>query len=250
MRILLSNDDGIRSPCLRALWRALTGAGHIVDVVAPLVEQSGVGCGVSLHHPLRLHPVHEDDFSGTAVAGTPVDCVKIALTVLLPEAPDLVVSGINNGSNKGVDVYYSGTVGAATEAALRGLPAVAFSRPRPELESPDALARHAAGIVDAVDWPCFAGTVLNVNYPRRRVAEYKGIRAARMATPAWGESYERGEDSSGHPCWMIGDFLNRGHGGSDTDSALMEEGWVTVTPLGMDRTDREALRVLQERLAR
>ncbi len=136
MRILLSNDDGIRSPCLRALWRALTGAGHIVDVVAPLVEQSGVGCGVSLHHPLRLHPVHEDDFSGTAVAGTPVDCVKIALTVLLPEAPDLVVSGINNGSNKGVDVYYSGTVGAATEAALRGLPAVAFSRPRPGRAGP------------------------------------------------------------------------------------------------------------------
>ena len=109
MRILLSNDDGIHSPCLRALHRALCDAGHTLDVVAPLVEQSGVGCSVTLHSPLRLHPVREEGFSGTAVAGTPVDCVKIALTTLLPEPPDLVVVGINNGSNKGVDVFYSGT---------------------------------------------------------------------------------------------------------------------------------------------
>ena len=144
MRILLSNDDGIHSPCLRALHDALCEAGHELDVVAPLTEQSGVGCSVTLHNPLRLYPVQEPGFSGTAVAGTPVDCVKLALTTLLPQPPDLVVVGINNGANKGVDVFYSGTVGAATEAALCGLPAVAFSRPRPELEPPQALARHAA----------------------------------------------------------------------------------------------------------
>ena len=114
VRILLSNDDGIHSPCLRALHRALCDAGHTLDVVAPLVEQSGVGCSVTLHSPLRLHPVKEEGFSGTAVTGTPVDCVKIALTTLLPTPPDLVVVGINNGANKGVDVFYSGTVGAAT----------------------------------------------------------------------------------------------------------------------------------------
>lgn len=175
MRILLSNDDGIHSPCLRALHDALCEAGHELDVVAPLTEQSGVGCSVTLHNPLRLYPVQEPGFSGTAVAGTPVDCVKLALTTLLPQPPDLVVVGINNGANKGVDVFYSGTVGAATEAALRGLPAVAFSRPRPELEPPQALARHAASLVDAVDWRCCAGKVLNVNYPRCRVAEIKGI---------------------------------------------------------------------------
>lgn len=122
MRILLSNDDGIHSPCLRALHDALCEAGHELDVVAPLTEQSGVGCSVTLHNPLRLYPVQEPGFSGTAVAGTPVDCVKLALTTLLPQPPDLVVVGINNGANKGVDVFYSGTVGAATEAALRGCP--------------------------------------------------------------------------------------------------------------------------------
>lgn len=108
--------------------------------------------------------------------------------------------GINNGANKGVDVFYSGTVGAARpKPALRRAPAVAFSRPRPELEPPQALARHAASLVDAVDWRCCAGKVLNVNYPRCRVAEIKGIRAARMAESRWAENYERREDPAGVP---------------------------------------------------
>ena len=247
MRILLSNDDGIHSPCLRALHDALCEAGHELDVVAPLTEQSGVGCSVTLHNPLRLYPVQEPGFSGTAVAGTPVDCVKLALTTLLPQPPDLVVVGINNGANKGVDVFYSGTVGAATEAALRGLPAVAFSRPRPELEPPQALACHAASLVDAVDWRCCAGKVLNVNYPRCRVAEIKGIRAVRMAESRWAENYERREDPAGRPYWWIADFLKRDSGGDDTDIALMEGNWVAVTPLQVDRTDRELLGRLQER---
>ncbi len=249
MRILLSNDDGIHSPCLRALHRALCDAGHTLDVVAPLVEQSGVGCSVTLHSPLRLHPIEEEGFSGTAVAGTPVDCVKIALTTLLPEPPDLVVVGINNGANKGVDVFYSGTVGAATEAALRGLPAVAFSRPRPELEPPQSLARHAASLVDAVDWSRCAGKVLNVNYPRCRVAEIRGVRAARMADTRWDENYERREDPAGRPYWWIADFLKRDAGGEDTDIALMEENWVAITPLQVDRTDYDLLGRLRERFA-
>ena len=117
MRILLSNDDGIHSPCLRALHDALCEAGHELDVVAPLTEQSGVGCSVTLHNPLRLYPVQEPGFSGTAVAGTPVDCVKLALTTLLPQPPDLVVVGINNGANKGVDVFYSrGLLASASRA--------------------------------------------------------------------------------------------------------------------------------------
>ena len=232
---------------LQQLHDALCEAGHELDVVAPLTEQSGVGCSVTLHNPLRLYPVQEPGFSGTAVAGTPVDCVKLALTTLLPQPPDLVVVGINNGANKGVDVFYSGTVGAATEAALRGLPAVAFSRPRPELEPPQALARHAASLVDAVDWRCCAGKVLNVNYPRCRVAESKGIRAARMAESRWAENYERREDPAGRPYWWIADFLKRDSGGDDTDIALMEGNWVAVTPLQVDRTDRELLGRLQER---
>lgn len=246
MRILLSNDDGIHSPGLRALHDALREAGHELHVVAPLTEQSGVSCSVTLHNPLRLHPVEESGFSGTAVAGTPVDCVKIALTTLLPQPPDLVVVGINNGANKGVDVLYSGTVGAATEAALRGLPAVAFSRPRPELEPPQALARHAAALVESVDWSRCAGKVLNVNYPRCLVADIRGIRAARMAESRWEENYERREDPAGRPYWWIADFIRRDSDGDDTDIALMQDNWVAVTPLQVDRTDRELLGLLRE----
>ena len=126
VRILLSNDDGIHSPCLRALHDALCEAGHELDVVAPLTEQSGVGCSVTLHNPLRLYPVQEPGFSGTAVAGTPVDCVKLALTTLLPQPPDLVVVGINNGANKGVDVFlqrdrWRGDRSRPARAARRGL---------------------------------------------------------------------------------------------------------------------------------
>ena len=124
---------------------------------------------------------------------------------------------------------------------------MAFSRPRPELEPPQALARHAASLVDAVDWRCCAGKVLNVNNPRCRVAEIKGIRAARMAESRWAENYERREDPAGRPYWWIADFLKRDSGGDDTDIALMEGNWVAVTPLQVDRTDRELLGRLQER---
>lgn len=234
-------------PCLRALHDALCEAGHELDVVAPLTEQSGVGCSVTLHNPLRLYPVQEPGFSGTAVAGTPVDCVKLALTTLLPQPPDLVVVGINNGANKGVDVFYSGTVGAATEAALRGLPAVAFSRPRPELEPPQALARHAASLVDAVDWRCCAGKVLNVNYPRCRVAEIKGIPGRTHGREPLGRELRTPRGPRRRPYWWIADFLKRDSGGDDTDIALMEGNWVAVTPLQVDRTDRELLGRLQER---
>ena len=124
MRILLSNDDGIHSPCLRALHDALCEAGHELDVVAPLTEQSGVGCSVTLHNPLRLYPVQEPGFSGTAVAGTPVDCVKLALTTLLPQPPDLVVVGINNGGSSSGRGREKATAGSPRRAASVAAPTV------------------------------------------------------------------------------------------------------------------------------
>lgn len=239
MRILLSNDDGIYSPSLRALYLALSENGHDVRVVAPLTEQSGVSGSVTVHSPLRVHDIREENgFSGTAVAGTPVDCVKLALTTLLPERPDLCVVGINAGCNLGTDVFYSGTVGAASEAAMFGIPSVAFSRPVPETEPPLACARHAARLVDTIDW---AGLppyrVLNVNYPRRPVAEVLGVRAGRMSTTPWKEGYEQRTDPSGRPYWWLSGYLKRPAGGEDTDLSLIRAGWVALTPLQVDRTD-------------
>jgi 5'-nucleotidase len=127
MKILLTNDDGIQAVGLRALYAALTARGHRVRVVAPVTEQSAVGHAVTLAMPLKVKQFHENGFRGQGVQGTPVDCVKLALSRLLDEPPDLVVSGINAGCNVGVDIIYSGTVSAATEGALMGFPALAVS---------------------------------------------------------------------------------------------------------------------------
>ena len=127
MRILLTNDDGIQAVGLRALYKALVAAGHEVHVVAPITEQSAVGHAITLSAPLRVKEFREENFFGLGVSGTPADCVKLAISTLLKEAPELVVSGINAGANVGVDIMYSGTVSAATEGALKGFPALAVS---------------------------------------------------------------------------------------------------------------------------
>lgn len=124
---------------------------------------------------------------------------------------------------------------------------MAFSRPRPELEPPQALARHAASLVDAVDWRCCAGKVLNVNYPRCRVAEIKGIPGRTHGREPLGRELRTPRGPRRRPYWWIADFLKRDSGGDDTDIALMEGNWVAVTPLQVDRTDRELLGRLQER---
>ena len=127
MNILLANDDGIQAVGLRALHRALVEAGHSVHVVAPVTEQSAVGHAVTLSMPVRVREFREDGFYGQGVYGTPVDCVKLGLSTLLDEKPDLVLSGINAGANVGVDILYSGTVSAATEGALMEIPSMAVS---------------------------------------------------------------------------------------------------------------------------
>lgn len=246
MRILLSNDDGIYAPGLRALYKALSEAGHEVQAIAPLVEQSGVSGGISTHVPLRVHEIREAGFHGKAVEGTPVDCVKLALTTLVSERPDLVVMGINAGSNLGTDVFYSGTVGGATEAAMLGLPAMAFSRPSPQIEPPEACAAHACSLIGSGVWKELPpGGMLNVNYPPRPVTDIMGIRMCRMSTTPWRETYLQREDPSGRPYWWISGYLKRPAGGEDTDLSLIREGWVAVTPLQLDRTDMSAFSAME-----
>lgn len=237
MRILLTNDDGIRAPGIQALYVALRDAGHSVSLVAPLTEKSGVSGTLTVHTPLRVHDFEENGLRGLAVDGTPVDCVKLALTELLAEKPDLVASGINNGSNLGADVFYSGTVAAATEGCMFNIPAVAVSRGRPVDESPEACARHAAKLISEFNWAAFPSQrVLNVNYPRRPLAEVRGVRAGRMAMRPWNDGYEKREDPFGHPYWWLAGYMPPPTE-EDTDIALVRAGFVAVTPLLFDRTD-------------
>ena len=165
MRVLLTNDDGIRAEGLRAMYRALREAGHTVHVVAPMHEQSGVGHSLTFFDPLRAHKIEEPDFEGLGLYGTPTDCVKLALGNLLKKRPDMVISGINAGSNVGPDILYSGTVGAATEAAHEDLPSMALSCDagggHPDM---DAIARHAVELAARIVWKKVAHRrVINVN---------------------------------------------------------------------------------------
>ena len=238
MYILLSNDDGIQAPGLRAMYRVLLEAGHRVSVVAPHTEQSAMSCSLNIRTPLRTHVFHGSDFSGTAVEGTPVDCVKFALTTLLEERPDLIISGLNAGCNMGVDIYYSGTVGAALEGAMQGIPSIAFSRLVPECEPPEVCARHAVGLLDALDWASLpAGHMLNINYPHRKIADLTGVRCCRMSSTPWPGKYERHEDPMGRSYWWLSGYHKRDAGGEDTDISVLRSGAVAVVPLCLDRTD-------------
>ncbi len=236
--ILLSNDDGIDAPGLRALAAGLAGLGDLY-VVAPLSEQSAVGHAITVRHPVRARPWPFDDTVQAAygVSGTPADCVKLAIDKLVPRRPDLVVSGINQGPNTAVNVIYSGTVSAATEAAILGIDALAFSLCQwqgGDFEPAARYARHMAGYV--LDKGLPHGILLNVNVPALPFEEIRGIEVTRQARSRWEESFVDRVDPSNQPYyWLTGRFVNLDEG-ENTDLAAIENGFVSVTPLQHDLT--------------
>ncbi len=236
-RILLTNDDGAHARGLRAVYDSLSAFAD-VTVVAPSNQHSGASHCITLDTPLRAHPLK--DLPGYRVDFTPVDCVKLALSHLLDERPDLVVSGINRGSNGGQLVHYSGTVAAAKEAALAGVPAVAFSLA--QWRKPDfaAAAKVAAQIVPRVlEQGLPPMTVLNVNVPPGPYSDLKGFRWCRQSLQSLDDQYERREDPRGKPYyWLSGAGPLKGNGNGD-DLTLLEQGYVTLTPLSLDWTHEE-----------
>lgn len=243
MRILLTNDDGIHAVGLRAMHQALAAAGHEVRVVAPLTEQSAVGHAVTMSVPLKARPIKENGFSGLGVTGTPVDCVKLGLTTLLEgEAMDLVVSGINAGANVGVDILYSGTVAAATEAALMGFPALAVSMDDFAPRDLSAQAGFAADLAARIPWAELPGQcMLNLNFPVHAWEEVKGLRLCPQTSAAYHDWYVARQDPRGNAYYWLEGEIPKGKVAAGTDRALLWEGWMTLTPLRFDFTDRGAL---------
>ena len=242
MEIILTNDDGIWAPGLRALEKALRHAGHNVHVVAPSSQQSAVGHAVTLSSPLRIKKVKENNFSGYAITGTPVDCVKIALGTVLSFQPDLLISGINNGPNVGVDVLYSGTVSAATEAALAKIPALAVSINE---FHPRDLTGHAEYVVNFIqnqDWKGIPPQrVLNLNFPYCSLEESKGLKFCPQTKAVYEDWYEKRVDPRGNPYyWLCGEILPENLE-PDTDKTFLDQGYITLTPLAFDLTDWELL---------
>jgi 5'-nucleotidase len=241
MIILLSNDDGIQSAGLTALEEGLR---HIGDTytVAPDRAQSSMSHALTLHRPLRVHELAPRRLS---VDGTPVDCIKLALTGLLPVKPDLVVSGINKGPNLGDDIIYSGTVSAAIEGALLGIPAIAVSLVTFENFDFRAAAEFTATLVARIQAGGIpADTLLNVNVPAVPKEQLKGWKLTRMGKRHYSENIvERVDPRGGKYYWVGGDDL--GFANEDgTDCVAVHEGYVSVTPLQVDLTN---YKLLQER---
>lgn len=238
MIILLSNDDGIQSEGLTALENALAG-GDEIYTVAPDRAQSSMSHALTLHRPLR---VHELGPRRLAVDGTPVDCVKLALTGLLPVRPDLVISGINKGPNLGDDILYSGTVSAAIEGALLGIPAIAVSLVGFQDFDFGAAAEFTTTLVSSIHRRGFPpGTLLNVNVPAMPRDQLIGWKLTRMGKRHYSETIvERVDPRGGKYYWIGGDDLGFAHD-DGTDCMAVHEGYVSVTPLQVDLTDYKLL---------
>ncbi|GIV57214.1 MAG: 5'-nucleotidase SurE [Rhodothermaceae bacterium] len=238
--ILISNDDGIDAPGIRALAEALAGLGTLY-IAAPITEQSAVGHAITVRDPVRVRPWPFEGVPGVeaayAVSGTPADCVKLAIDKLVPRRPDLVVSGINQGPNTAVNVIYSGTVSAATEAAILGIDAVAVSLCQWEGGDFGPAGHYARRIAEQVlrrGLP--PGLLLNVNVPALPLDQIRGIRTTRQARSRWEESFIDRVDPANRPYyWLSGRFVNLDDG-ENTDLAAVEQGYVSVTPIQHDLT--------------
>ncbi len=252
MHILLSNDDGVDAQGLLHLREALASARPQwrVSVVAPDREQSGTSHALTLSDPLRVEPRGEAIWS---VSGTPTDCVLLAMNMLFEhDRPDFVVSGINHGPNLGEDVHYSGTVAAAFEARILGVPAIAMSLASRTLPFDFSQAVQFAREVlpEWIERGLPKGTLLNVNIPAGSPSSARGIRPCRLGSRQYNDVVVRKEDPRGRAYYWIGGTVQSIDPGPDTDLVLSTEGWITVTPLRVDLTDVEALRTLGDFEAR
>lgn len=241
MKILISNDDGFQAPGILALYEALKDLGD-VEVIAPEHNNSAKSNALTLHQPLY---VHEGERGFRYVNGTPADCMHIALTGLLGYRPDLLVSGINNGANMGDDTIYSGTVGAAMEGFLFGIPAIAFSQVEKGWSHLDAAARKARELVQhVIANELHARSVpflLNVNIPNRPLAELGPFEVCRLGRRHAAENVISQTSPRGDTMYWIGAAGAAKDGAPGTDFHAAAQGHIAVTPLQVDLTDHEGL---------
>ncbi len=238
MNVLVTNDDGIHAPALDALARALAPLGP-VTIVVPDRDQSATSHSLTLHRPLRIHRHDDHRFS---VDGTPTDCVLIAYHGLLPHKPDLVISGINHGPNMGEDVFYSGTVAAAIEGAMQGVPAIAASLVTREPADFDPAARFVCDLAaEMMRRGRGAKQVLNVNLPHRPWGEVQGVRFTRLGNRVYTDTVIEKTDPRGRAYYWIGGRAPIWQADVGTDFQAVSEGFISVTPLALDLTDYRAV---------
>jgi 5'-nucleotidase len=247
VQILLANDDGIFAPGLAAIYKELVKMGD-VTVVAPDVSQSGASHSITYSRPLMYNRVDiNGQFTGYAVQGSPADCVKLAVMQLHDGPIDLLVAGINNGANAGINVYYSGTVAAAMEGAFLKIPAVAMSLC---VEAPgvpgdfEKAAEYCVGVLRKL-MPLESGDVININIPQLSRGEPKGVRVVPQSSKGFDEYYIRQTNEQGQTVFQL---AGSGHciDGTPTDTTSLEEGYITVTALAPDMTDHPKTNELKQ----
>lgn len=242
-KILITNDDSITASGIWHLWHALIDIADLT-IIAPSHEKSGVGLGITLHQPLSIDRYKwEDNTSAWKITGTPADCIRMGLSVVLAETPDMIVSGINHGSNSGRSVLYSGTIGGAIEGALQHIPSIAFSSENAEDVDYTKLEKYVAAIVShMLEHPLSEGTLLNVNFPFNP-DEIKGVRLARQGRSLWREDPTERQHPHGKQSYYW-------HGGRwadhpephDSDVALLKQGYVAAVPIHVNElTDHKFL---------
>ena len=247
--ILVTNDDGISSPGISALVEVMKSLGEVV-VIAPDKPQSGVGHAITINSTIRinrtkLHGVKQE----YSLSGTPVDCVKMAFSKVLKRKPDLCVSGINHGSNISINVIYSGTMSAAVEAAVEGIPSIGFSLMDLSI---DADFTASKSIVKQIARQVLREGMekdicLNVNIPKARPSEIKGIKVCRQARANWVEEFEERKDPAGRSYfWLTGRFVDYDKGKTDTDVWAIKNNYVSVVPVQFDLTAYSALPALEK----
>lgn len=247
MLILLTNDDGIYAPGLAALERALSKLGEVC-VVAPATEQSGVGHSITFLSPLVCKEVFDGPRRrGWAVEGSPADCVKLGIFEHCPRQPDLIVSGINGGLNAGINVLYSGTVAAAIEGAFFGITSIAVSLEFDEHANFDRAAQMAVPLIEQIlakksDQP----QLYNLNIPTAAIEKPQGVQIVPMGVARYGEHFIKRTDPKGRTYfWATNDPPPR-RGEQETDLTMLEQGFVTLTPLQYDMTKPAVLREMQD----
>ena len=246
-RILITNDDGISSKGIYALWEAMEEIGETY-IVAPISEQSASSHSITLSHPIRVESVERSNgFKGWAVSGTPADCTKIAIRSLMEKSPDVLISGINRGANLGNNIIYSGTVSAATEGTILGIPSIAISLASYKTDKYETVKIIAKQIVEYVMKNSLPKmTLLNVNVPYCNIDDIKGIKITRQGSQYFVDEFEeRIDPRNRNYYWIKGKMIDDDQS-LDFDGKAIEDNYVSVTPIHFNLTDETYLEDLRK----
>lgn len=246
--ILVTNDDGLDSLGIASLVEAMETLGKVV-VVAPAEPQSGMSQAITVKHPLRISKSKLNGAVSYAVNGTPTDCVKLAFNQLLTRKPDLLVSGINHGSNSSTSVLYSGTMGAALEGCVNGIPSIGFSLisydPKANFNPAKKFTRKIAARILQQGLPLH--TCLNVNIPDVSEDKIKGIRICRQTMGLWKEEFDKRTDPSGNEYyWLTGKYFNHEPEAADTDEWALKNNYIAIVPMQTDLTSYSSIDLIKE----